>query len=325
MKFGFAPVQSLPHFDAMLSQGELAESLGYNALWIHEHHYESSMYPSPLMALAGLAGRTERIELGTNMLLLPLYHPLRVAEDGAMLDVLSRGRFRLGVTAGYSAGDLAAFGVEKSQRGSRMAEGMRLIREAWVEDDISWNTEQCQLEHYTIFPKPIRHPSPPIYVGATAPAGLRRVATLGDEFVVSTTELRSHIPKLMARYHDELRACGKDPATKRTVANRIVHVVETAAQGNEAKRFFSRALLRLYDAWGHTNVTALGRSERSISEVCAEHFVIGDAAECIDAVQGYRDLGISELACLMNFGGPDLDKVERSMRLLAERVMPHFA
>jgi len=102
MKFGFAPVQSLPDFEAMLRQSELAENLGYNAIWSHEHHCQGAMYPSPLMVLAAVAGRTSSVELGTNMLLLPLHHPLRVAEEGAMLDVLSKGRFRLGVAAGYS-------------------------------------------------------------------------------------------------------------------------------------------------------------------------------------------------------------------------------
>ena len=109
------------------------------------------------------------------------------------------------------------------------------------------------------------------------------------------------------------------------VANRIVHVVENASQAQEAKRFFSEVLLKLYDRWGHTNVTDLGSAERSIDTLCAEHFVIGEPVECVEIIEQYCELGISEMACLMNFGGPDLDKVERSMRLLAEHVMPHFA
>src|SRR6266446_6312613 len=93
----------------MLRQAELAEALGYDVLWAHEHHAGAMMYPSPLMTLAALAPATRRIGLGTNMLLLPLYHPLRVAEDGAMVDVMSGGRLRLGVSAelGVGAGDPA--------------------------------------------------------------------------------------------------------------------------------------------------------------------------------------------------------------------------
>ena len=92
MRFGLSPTQSERRFDTMLRQAELAEALGYDVLWAHEHHAGAMMYPSPLMTLAALVPATRRIGLGTNMLLLPLYHPLRVAEDGAMVDVMSGGR-----------------------------------------------------------------------------------------------------------------------------------------------------------------------------------------------------------------------------------------
>jgi alkanesulfonate monooxygenase SsuD/methylene tetrahydromethanopterin reductase-like flavin-dependent oxidoreductase (luciferase family) len=100
LRFGLSPTQSEKRFAAMLRQAALPESLGYDILWAHEHHAGAAIYPSPLMTLAALAPLTRRIGLGTNMLLLPLYHPLRVAEDGAMVDVLSGGRLRLGVSGG---------------------------------------------------------------------------------------------------------------------------------------------------------------------------------------------------------------------------------
>ena len=87
MRIGLSPTQSEKRFDVMLRQAKLAEALGYDVLWAREHHSGAAMYPSPLMTLAALASRTTRIGLGTNMLLLPLHHPLRVAEDGAMVDV----------------------------------------------------------------------------------------------------------------------------------------------------------------------------------------------------------------------------------------------
>jgi alkanesulfonate monooxygenase SsuD/methylene tetrahydromethanopterin reductase-like flavin-dependent oxidoreductase (luciferase family) len=87
MRFGFSPTQSRARFDAMCAQAGLAEALGFDVIWAHEHHSGGSTYPSPLMTLAALDGVTTRIELGTNMLLLPLHHPLRVAEDAAMVDV----------------------------------------------------------------------------------------------------------------------------------------------------------------------------------------------------------------------------------------------
>src|SRR5271156_226795 len=123
MRFGFSPIQSQPRFDAMRRQAALAEDLGFDVLWAHEHHSQGMMYPSPLMTLAVLAPVTERIAVGTNMLLLPLYAALRVAEEAAMVDVLSGGRLRLGISAGYSPADLEGFGVPQNERGTRLREG----------------------------------------------------------------------------------------------------------------------------------------------------------------------------------------------------------
>src|SRR5215469_14780843 len=117
MQFGFAPVQSEPTFQPMIGQARLAEELGFHTLWVHEHHSQAMMYPDPLMALAALAPHTTTTRLGTNMLLLPLWHPVRVAEQAAMLDVLSAGRLVLGVAAGYAKDEFANFQVDRKERG----------------------------------------------------------------------------------------------------------------------------------------------------------------------------------------------------------------
>jgi alkanesulfonate monooxygenase SsuD/methylene tetrahydromethanopterin reductase-like flavin-dependent oxidoreductase (luciferase family) len=325
MRFGFSPIQSQPRFDAMLRQAALAEELGFDALWAHEHHSQGMMYPSPLMALAAMAPATKRIALGTNMLLLPLYSALRVAEEAAMVDVLSGGRLRLGVSAGYSPSDLEAFGVPQNERGMRLREGVRLIREVWTRDHVDLSGRFSTLKDFTLFPKPIQRPAPPIYVGATIDAAVRRAARLGDELLISTTQASGDIPRMLGVYHDELRKLGRDPASKRTALNRIVFVVADRAAKERATSFFRRCFLGLYDTWGHENVTGLEGDSRSPAALGADHFIIGEPAECVELIERYRALGIAEIACLMNFGGPDLDQVERSMRLFAQRVRPHFA
>ncbi|HWO86986.1 MAG TPA: LLM class flavin-dependent oxidoreductase, partial [Stellaceae bacterium] len=150
MRFGLSPIQSDTRFDAMLRQAELAEELGYDVLWAHEHHAGAAMYPSPLMTLAALASRIRRIGLETNMLLLPLHHPLRVAEDGAMVDVLSGGRLRLGISAGYAEADLRAFAVPAGERAGRMRDGrmrdgLTLIRAVWTGEHVNLENSLSQL------------------------------------------------------------------------------------------------------------------------------------------------------------------------------------
>jgi alkanesulfonate monooxygenase SsuD/methylene tetrahydromethanopterin reductase-like flavin-dependent oxidoreductase (luciferase family) len=325
MRFGFSPVQSQPRFDAMVNQSVFAETLGFNVLWAHEHHSEGMMYPSPLMTLAVLAGHTKRIGLGTNMLLLSLHHPLQVAEEGAMIDTLSEGRLRLGVSAGYSLRDLQAFDVQANERGLRMSEGLQLIRAVWTGEHVNLDDRFSHLRDYTIFPKPVQRPAPPIYVGGTVDIAIRRAARLGDELLISATQPIGDIPRMLGVYHEELRKLGREPVDKITTLNRIVYVVTDRAKKNEAVKFFGERFLRLYDTWGHQNVTGIDKASRSLEEVNKEHFIIGEPTECVELIKQYEALGIGEIACLMNFGGPDIEGVELSMKLFAERVMSSFA
>jgi probable F420-dependent oxidoreductase len=322
MDFGLAPVQSHADFSAMRDQATLAESLGFCTLWAHEHHSERMMYPDPLMALAALAPVTRSIGLGTNMLLLPIHHPLRVAQEAAMLDVLSNGRLRLGVANGYSERDLRAFGTPGQHRGKRLEEGLSLIRRLWQGESVTQRGEGFDLQDFELFPLPVQRPRPPIYVGGHALSAIDRAARLGDEYLISTTQKIGEIPALVKTYHEALNADGRAP--RKPALNRIVCVVDSAAKKREAESFFARALLGLYDAWGHESVTGLGDSERALRVLCDDHFIIGEPGECIEQIRRYEAIGIGHIACLMNFGAPDLELVERSMRLLGEQVMPRL-
>jgi alkanesulfonate monooxygenase SsuD/methylene tetrahydromethanopterin reductase-like flavin-dependent oxidoreductase (luciferase family) len=318
MRFGLAPVQSRTTFDAMRAQAALAESLGFGTLWAHEHHSQQMMYPSPLMTAAALATATRHVRIGTNMLLLPLHHPLRVAGDGAMVDVLSGGRLTLGVAAGYAADEFAAFGIRREERGTRMREGLELIRAAWTTRPLTREGLGFALEDYELFPPPVQQPSPPIWVGAGAPVALRRAARLGDGLVLSATQDVAGVREAVTFFRAAEGGAGKTVAL-----NRVVHVVEGRAARVEAARFFSERYLSFYDRWGHPRIAGLDSAERVHEITAREHFVLGEPGECLERLHEYAEAGVQEIACLMNFGKPDLDTVERSMRLFAEKVAPH--
>lgn len=326
MEFGFAPIQSEQRYDAMLVQSRLAESLGFDVIWAHEHHSQSMMYPDPLMALAVLAPHTERIRLGTNMLLLPEWHPLRVAEQGAMVDVLSEGRLVLGVAAGYAKDEFDAFGVQRRARGPRMEEGLKLIRAVWTEETVTLEGDQFRLKDYSIFPRPIQRPAPPIYVGALNDKPIRRAARLGDGYVLSAGSTVEEIEGRIPVYLNALEETGQTLAEKRPLAvNRVVHVVEDRSARERAIHWFAKSFLSFYDRWGHADVVKLGSDERVYEETARQHFIIGEPTECIEQIARYEALGIGHLACLMNFGKPDKEIVETSMRLFGERVLPNLA
>jgi alkanesulfonate monooxygenase SsuD/methylene tetrahydromethanopterin reductase-like flavin-dependent oxidoreductase (luciferase family) len=256
MNFGFAPVQSQPRFEALRRQAALAEAHGFDTLWAHEHHVGGTIYPCPLMTLAAVAESTRRIRLGTNMLLLPLYHPLRVAQEAAMLDVLSGGRLILGVSAGYAADEFHAFGVPLGERGRRMREGVALIRAVWTDDAVTREGASFALSDFSLFPRPLQN-ALPIYIGAVAVPAIRRAAQLADGFVIGAPTARSEVRKRIAIYEQSVLALGQQPADKAIVLNRLVQVVRDRAAKVRAEEFFAERLLHFYGRWGHQDLARM--------------------------------------------------------------------
>ncbi len=136
MKLGLSPIQA-GDVEETIRECERAEAAGFDSVWLGEHHASGTLYPTPLIALAAIAARTRRIRLGTAVLLLPLYHPLAIAEEAAMVDAISGGRLILGVGAGYAPEEFAAFDVPLKERGSRRDEAVPLIQRLWSEDKVS--------------------------------------------------------------------------------------------------------------------------------------------------------------------------------------------
>ncbi|ADB33022.1 Luciferase-like monooxygenase [Kribbella flavida DSM 17836] len=182
--------QPLPHHAAMsryyaesLDEVAAADQLGFDAVWMSEHHLTADgLLPSPLVMAAAIAARTTQLRIGTNILVLPLHHPLRVAEDAAVADLVSAGRLVLGVGQGYAEEEFAAFGADRRHRGTLLEEGITLLRRAWSAEPINLHGEHWSYSQLSVTPKPER--PIPIYVGGVTAAGLRRAARLGDAVII---------------------------------------------------------------------------------------------------------------------------------------------
>lgn len=326
MRFGLAPMQSRETFDVMYRQAKKAEDAGFDTLWAHEHHSQKMMYPDPLMALAGLASVTSRIRLGTNMLLLPIHHPLRVAQAGAMVDVMSDGRFVLGVAAGYAPSDLAAFGVDSKHRRRRMEEGLTLIRRVWEEDSVDFEGEHTKLEGFELFPRPRQKPRPKIYMGALADPAIRRAARFADGFVLSAGSTIEEARGRAAFYRSCETELGLDSNERLPLGiNRVVHVVGSRRERDERLPLFAGNFLSFYDRWGHDDIKHLESEERKYEEAARSHFIFGEPSECIEQIERYAEMGVGHIACLMSFGVRDVDLVDHSLELFCERVLPRFS
>ena len=163
-----------------LDQAAYAEELGFSSIWLSEHHFSEEGYLPSLMAMLGaLAQRTARARLGTAVLLAPLHHPLRLAEDLAVVDQLSGGRLDVGLAPGYKPDEFAVLGVPKGERGARTDETIEILQLAWRGEPFSYAGRHFRFDDVVVAPPPVQPPGPPIWVGGSSLAAARRAARYG--------------------------------------------------------------------------------------------------------------------------------------------------
>jgi len=164
-------------------------SSNFAGVSVSEHHFVDDGYtPSVLALAAAIAARTERMEISTNILQLPLHNPLRVAEDALTVDALSAGRFRLGVANGYREIEFAGFETTPKARASRMEEALSIIRSAFAGEPFAHSGKHWSFPELSVTPYPVRDGGPPIWMGGTVPPAFERAARLGDGFMSSTND-----------------------------------------------------------------------------------------------------------------------------------------
>jgi alkanesulfonate monooxygenase SsuD/methylene tetrahydromethanopterin reductase-like flavin-dependent oxidoreductase (luciferase family) len=205
-----------------------------------------------------------------------------------------------------------------------MDEGLALIRQVWTADKVDAETAETRLHGYALFPRPVQHPGPPVYVGGLADAAIRRAARLGDGYLLSAGSTIEEVEQRIAVYEAAVRAQGHPRPRLPLAVNRVVHVAGSRAERDEATRLLAERFLAAYDRWGHDDIRRLGSTDRALAETARQHFIVGEASECVEQIRMYEEMGIGHVACLMNFGKPPLDLVDASLRRFGNAVLPHF-
>ncbi len=330
MKFGFIPTEGGRFYREALEEVVLGEELGFDSIWMEEHHgLKDHYWPSPLMVLAGFATRTERVRLGTNILVLPFYQPAKIAEDAAMLDVMSDGRFTLGVAIGYRPDEFAMFQTPLERRGARFVEQITIMRRLWTEDSVDFEGEFFKLEGARIEPKPTRTDGVPIYIGAWGPLGMKRSAQLAEAWIPGPTANLDKLLSARDTYHDELRAVGKDPNAVPKPLTREVVIAETEARARELAERHLMVNYREEYGGGKWDHPLIGKEDATpvgeLDEIGRDRFIVGSPEQCIDKIRRFRDaFGTDELICRLYFPGMPHEHIMQELRLLASEVMPAF-
>ncbi|MCK8615942.1 LLM class flavin-dependent oxidoreductase [Gordonia sp. C13] len=334
-------------YEEMLSQVEIAERLGFDGVWLAEHHGSAyGSMPSPQVAAAAIAARTSRMRIGIAVSNLTLAWPVRIAEDFAMVDVISGGRLDFGVGRGYQPHEFRAMGVADKQDVSREVfdEAFQIVTGLWakaVGEPYTFHGKHFHIDAVDCRPAPLQQPTPPIYVASISPETFDLVADHGHNMLVTPTLMT--LPELNGFVVNAKRTLmhrGRDPLSLDFPMNWQIHLAEN---DEEAVRRARPSLEWYFDnvmsAVPQGAATPAGYERyAALAEAAAEGAMsltglreggicyVGDPDGLIREIEILREeTGLDHLICWMRFGGMPHDDVVRSMELLAEHVIPHFA
>ena len=331
MKFGFIPTEGGNYYREFIEEALYGEELGFDSIWLEEHHGVKNHYwPSPLMGLAGLATRTERILLGTDIMILPFYHPVRAAEDGAMLDIMSGGRFIFGAAIGYRPNEFSLYQVALEKRGERYEEAIALIKQLWTQEEVNFEGKYFQVIGAKIEPRPISKPRPRIWLGGWGKLSLSRAARLGDAWVPGPTASLEKLLEAQSFYQAQLTAAGIPVESRERPLTREVVIANTDQQAFELAEKHLLVSYRDEYATGQWQHPLIGKEDSTpiatIDSINRDRFIIGSPETVIKQIQHFSaSFHMDHLICRLYFPGMPHAYIMEEMKLLAHEVIPAFA
>jgi alkanesulfonate monooxygenase SsuD/methylene tetrahydromethanopterin reductase-like flavin-dependent oxidoreductase (luciferase family) len=326
LKVGFIPIEGGHFYREALEEVVRGEDLGFDSVWMEEHHSVVDHYwPSPLPVLAGFATRTSKVILGTDILVAPFYHPARLAEDVALLDVMSGGRAVLGVAIGYKPDEFALYGADLEKRGARFEEQLAIVKGLWTQERLSFKGTYYQLEG-SLEPKPITKPHPPIWIGGWGELTLRRAATLADNWIPGPTADLARLLDGKKRFLANRQTAGlREPITEWPLTRDVI-IAETDREARElAERHIMVSYRREYaGGWKHPFIDASIATD--LDTVKKDRFLIGGPDQVIKELRPFVErYGMTHLICRLFFPGMPHQHIMRELALIAREVRPAFA
>ena len=312
--------------DEVIEEAQAAEANGFDGCFFGEHHQDKDGFlPSPLIVATAVAASTRTLNVGTSVILLPLHHPVKIAEDVITLDIVSKGRIILGVGLGYQGSDFAAFGVAPAQRVELFEEKVEIIRKCWTGEPFSYHGKHHNLEEVRVLPLPFQKPSPPIWIGASTPRAVGRAGKLGDALVAGpSTDLRGTI-ELVEPYMRAASEAGRQPQVV------LMRDAWVAATRTEAEEVYGPEVLSAYKYYWQNGLSEFksfgSEAEFTLDNVAADRLILGDPEACIQEFQRWNvAVGADHYLLRLRHahsGGPTHQRIMETIKLFGEQVIPY--
>jgi alkanesulfonate monooxygenase SsuD/methylene tetrahydromethanopterin reductase-like flavin-dependent oxidoreductase (luciferase family) len=352
MRFGtfffFQAAPGLSHADVVhreLEQMEWTEELGFDQIWLTEHHFiDYGLAVDPASLAATAAALTRRVRIGLAAAILPFHHPLRLAEQMALIDIISKGRLDVGVGRGNRPAEFRGYHVPQQENKERFDEAVDVMLKAWTQDRFEHAGRFYAIGEARVIPKPWQRPHPPIYQVVGSDDGIESSAARGWPMLNSVlTGPIEQIVKKRDTYLAALRRHGRSEAEiarlmKDWGISRQIYVAATDAQAlaeaKDAEMWYQDSLRRFQIPERIEDVhPSLQPGFRAAAErfakvtwegLVAETLAFGSPDTVARHIETMKKMGVGHVLCWMNFGGLPQDKIRRSMELFAKEVMPHF-
>jgi alkanesulfonate monooxygenase SsuD/methylene tetrahydromethanopterin reductase-like flavin-dependent oxidoreductase (luciferase family) len=312
--FGWAdrriPLQSI--YERAIERFEIMDRGGYDAVWLAEHHFSGfSVCPSVHMMATMAAARTRRLRIGTAVSLAPFYHPLRLAEEVALLDVLSGGRVNWGAGRGFSRVEFEAFGIPVEESAARFRETVEVVLAAWRSERLRHQGEFFRFEGVEVLPRPLQQPHPPVWMAATSESAIDWAAGRGFSILMDPHCTRADLAAKRAHYGKRLAAAGHAADGRDIPMARLIAVAETAERAAEIARRGAEWTVGSYIRGGAPD--GGDPVERYVNEVILH----GTPEGVVDQILGLRETAqLNYLLCA--------PLSQESFTLLTDRVLPRL-
>lgn len=311
-------------YDEFFEELLLGDELGFSSLWLPEHHFADDQHsPSALPLLAALARQTTRIRLGTYILLLAFHDPILVAEDAAVVDILSHGHLALGIGAGPMEQECQAFGVPAKETFARTYEALEVIEKCWTEEEFSHHGKYFHYDNVRVTTKPVQQPHPPIYMAARGPQSATRAAKRGYHLAMALGP--SHNV-----YVDALAEAGRSLDDHRLVSGPIgIHLADTTEQAWDEAEEALHAWVSFYVRRGSPvgfGLPAVGELRKTNFPFGGMPFMVGSIDEVAETMRArFAKAPLDEMVLYFHPPGMSSDAARRAMTLFAEHILPEAA